>query len=349
MRIRGKSALGYLAVWTFIALLFAGQSLLYSWQEGRRFTAAVALISSLQYWYIWAVVGVPVIWFTHRFPLTRSNWPARAAVHLAVATLCATSHVFLRAATGVALWGDGFEFWKIFVEQFHLNVFVYAAIVGVTHAWIYHNAAVHEAASAAQLTASLSEARLESLSAQLEPHFLFNTLQTASSLVYSNAADAERVLLQLSELLRRALRVRTQQFSTLADELDFVDRYVDILRARFGDRLQFSAAIDPALLNARVPSLLLQPLIENAVKHGITKRPGLGRIELTAILGDRDQLVLSIGDDGPGFADHVHQDGVGLQNTRERLAHLYGDRHTMNLDTAPAGGLVVRISIPLTT
>jgi two-component system LytT family sensor kinase len=339
------SAIRYLAAWTLIALLFAGQSLMVRWREGRSYGVGVAILSSLQYWYLWALLGLLIIPLARRFPITRTNWPRRMLLHMGLAVLFATSHVLLRALTNVLLWGDAFNFAGIFVEQAHLNIVVYGALLGIVHALMYHNISVQQAATSAQLESSLTRARLDALSAQLEPHFMFNTLQAASSLVYTSPAEAEAVLLQLSELLRRVLRVREAQYAPLRDELDFLDRYIQILRARFGERLRYEARADEALMNARIPSLLLQPLVENAIEHGIARRPGPGAIRVSATRNG-DRLILAVTDDGPGFRAGAPAGGVGLNNTRERLQQLYGDQHEIRFDDAASGGLVVTISIP---
>jgi len=187
---------------------------------------------------------------------------------------------------------------------------------------------------------------------QLHPHFLFNTLHTISALIHRDANAADAMLARLSDLLRLTLdRVGTQQLQ-LKEELDFIEKYLEIEHTRFGDRLRVVFDVDPVVLDAAVPSLVLQPLVENALRHGIAPKVSGGRIDIVARRDSSGQLALVVRDDGYGVPhDELEalNEGVGVSNTRSRLALLYGDRYRFEFRTPSSGGLEVTVMIPLIT
>jgi LytS/YehU family sensor histidine kinase len=233
-------------------------------------------------------------------------------------------------------------------------------LLGARAALAIDNARLHtealegreRAVRASQLEAQVVQARLEALRAQLNPHFLFNALNTVAMLVRLNAnADALKAVVSLSEVLRQALAGRGAQEVALREELSLVDHYLQVEQLRFRDRLRVSVEADPQTLEASVPSLILQPLVENAIRHGVARRDEGGRVE---IVGRREtgRLVLEVRDDGPGFPrgwDPAASGRVGLANTRERLERLYGAAFKFETRNAPAGGAVVRVEIPYRT
>ena len=199
-------------------------------------------------------------------------------------------------------------------------------------------------ARAAQLEAQLAHARLDALRMQLNPHFLFNTLHAVSALVERDPAGVRRMIARLSELLRSTLDSRGSEEVPLRDELAFLQRYLDIMAVRFQGRLRVSTSIDESVLEARVPNFILQPLVENALEHGVSRASGDAEIAIVAGR-DGDHLVISIHDRGPGF-DASAESGVGLANTRARLAALYGDAAAVAIRTAPEGGAAAEIRLP---
>jgi sensor histidine kinase YesM len=268
------------------------------------------------------------------------------AAHVALAT----------SARGVildALTERSFDWWSYFRERFFLNLdwemMTYWAIVAVVHALDYHRESQERELTAAQLQAQLAEAQLEALQRQLHPHFLFNTLNTISALMHRDVHAADEMLVQLSDLLRLTLdRIGTQQVP-LTDEVDFLRKYLEIEQTRFGDRLQVNIDVDPEVLDAPVPNLILQPLVENALRHGIGPRVGGGRIDVDARQVE-GSLMMTVRDDGVGLSPdrlNAFHSGVGLSNTRSRLENLYGERHRFEFQTPAGGGLVVTIVIPL--
>jgi signal transduction histidine kinase len=210
---------------------------------------------------------------------------------------------------------------------------------------------LYETRERARALDQLAEAQLHSLRLQLQPHFLFNTLNTITALITPEPRAAERMVAGLSELLRASLRLADEQEVPLARELDHLRLYVDIQQTRFGDRLAVAMDVDPAVRSALVPSLLLQPLVENAIRHGITPRASGGRISVRASR-DADELRLEVRDDGVGAATHdglLAREGVGLTNTRERLRRLHGARHRFAYESRVGSGFAVRIAVPFRT
>ena len=223
------------------------------------------------------------------------------------------------------------------------------------YATLWHERVVHgyllETRERARTQEQLAEAQLHSLRLQLQPHFLFNTLNTIIALIGPEPRAAERMVAGLSELLRASLRLADEQEVPLARELDHLQLYVDIQQTRFGDRLDVDMEVDPAVRSALVPSLLLQPLVENAIRHGISPRATGGRISVRATR-DADELRLEVQDDGVGMpaTDGLPaREGVGLRNTRERLRRLHGKRHRFAYESRPGWGFAVKIALPFRT
>ena len=223
------------------------------------------------------------------------------------------------------------------------------------YATLWHERLVYaylfETRERARALDQLAEAQLHSLRLQLQPHFLFNTLNTITALIAAEPRAAERMVAGLSELLRASLRLADEQEVPLARELDHLRLYVDIQQTRFGDRLAVAMDVDPAVRSALVPSLLLQPLVENAIRHGITPRAAGGRISVRATR-DADDLELEVRDDGVGAATQnggLAREGVGLTNTRERLRRLHGARHRFAYESRVGSGFAVRITVPFRT
>ena len=314
------------------------------------------LALNVTYWYSWALLVPVMLWMARRFRFDRQTWRRSVLAHipavLAVTALHAVLTVSLRMPILTA-YGRDAMWWSSFQELFFLNfdweMMTYWAVVGASHAYDFHRESQAQKLAAAQLQTRLAEASLQSLQRQLHPHFLFNTLHSISALIPRDPEAADAMLGQLSDLLRLTLdRIGTQELP-LKEELDFVQKYVEIERRRFGDRLQVDFDIAPETLDAAVPNMLLQPLVENAIRHGIARKVGGGRVEITARRNDSD-LCLMVRDTGPGLAEARPglSKGVGLANTRSRLEHLFGERHSLDFSEPPGGGLAVKIVIPFT-
>ncbi len=310
------------------------------------------LVLELPVWAFWALLTVPIVMLARRFPLDRTRVGRSVLLHALTAIVVA-----IVAVTFQMLWYQAFNpypvggssvatwFWEYFRRYFVVGFMIYWAAVGVYHAFANYFRYREREVAASRATAQLTEARLRALKMQLHPHFLFNTLNSVSALIDDQPGDARRVLAQLAELLRASLRADARHIITLEDELEFLQRYLDIERLRFGERLDVTLGIDPATRRAGVPSFLFQPLVENAIRHGVARRETDGRIWLSSEWAN-GSLVLDVMDNGPGLPPRPVREGIGLRNTRRRLAELYGTDHALSLRPRPGGGLHVRVAIP---
>jgi sensor histidine kinase YesM len=238
-------------------------------------------------------------------------------------------------------------YWLLLRNRFHGALLTYVLIAMVSYAIAYYRRFRREELLASELRAQLAGAQLQALKAQLHPHFLFNTLHAISSLMHEDMEAADRMISRLGDLLRLALRSGGKQTIPLREELEFVERYLDVERIRFSDRLRTEIRVSPAALEAEVPNLILQPLVENAIRHGITPKSAGGTVRVSGEC-EGDILKLVVSDDGVGLdriEQNVSSSGIGLANIRERLQHLYGDgAHFSMINDA---GLTVTILIPL--
>jgi signal transduction histidine kinase len=303
-------------------------------------------------WAMWGLM-VPVIWrIDARWGFRAVGWPRALALHLGIAcSWFLVQNAIMVGPPEVAESGYmGMSFGQAFRLRFILRLpsalSVYAAIVAAGY-WSWWMARYHRReAQRAQLEAQLAAARLRALRMQLQPHFLFNTLHTIAGHVREGErAVAVDLIARLSRLLRRSLDDAERHEVPLAEEVELLAEYLSLERARFGDSLITRFTIAPDVRRASVPSLILQPLVENALRHGIGPREGPGELTIAA-RRDNGHLVLEVADDGVGYDPARAGAGVGLANTRERLAQLYGDRQRFEIGAGRAGGTVARVEIP---
>ena len=340
------------AAWTVFALLVANQSYTLSALGGRQMPVFVALRPAFLEAVLWALTTIAIFWLARRFPLDRGRVLRGIAVHLVAAVAIAL------VRTGVMVVLRGYLPWLRVLPTFSLqfwgtssqNFLFYALLLGIAHLGLYYRRYREREQAAERLARGLTEARLQALKMQLQPHFLFNTLNAVSALIPAEAKPARRMLARLGDLLRTTLEHEETQEVTLREELAFLEPYLEIEQARLEDRLTVVMKIAPETLDARVPHLILQPLVENAVRHGIAARIEPGRVEISASRGPDDRfLLLEIRDDGRGI-DRDHElgtrRGVGLINIRSRLEQLYGSEHRFKLENQAAGGVLVRITLP---
>jgi signal transduction histidine kinase len=318
---------------------------------------AVLFVLNLGYWYSWACLAPAIIWLSRRFPLDKQSWRLSLPVHVAGVFVATTLHIAMAVATRMGTYwaiGESTDSWRMeaqrmFFLHFDWEMMTYWTIVGLSHALAYHRESQSRALRASQLETRLVEAQLQTLQRQLQPHFLFNTLNTISALMHRDVDAADAMIARLSDLLRLSLQMVGVQEVTLKEELDFLSKYLEIEQTRFRDRLTVVFDIPPDTFDALVPNLVLQPLVENAIKHGIGPRPAPGTITIRSRrVGTMLELVVK--DNGVGLSAARLSDfnrGIGLSNTRSRLEHLYGSLHRFEFRQPAEGGLLVLIAIPL--
>ena len=344
-----------LAAWLVPALLSGFDTYMQNRLEGHAAEWQWVIFNGVD-WLLYAVLTPVVFRASRRFPLRRPHIAGRVAIHIAGALAMCVAwaamgtvlrlEIFPRAAdlTVYKVW-LGFVSWVFTTLPF--GVGVYFALVGIQHSFFYFAQARERETQAARLAAQLSEARLGALRMQLNPHFLFNSLNAITVLVRDgNTADASRMLELLSGVLRQVLQTDRGHETSLKDELDFLERYLAIEQVRFSDRLRPRIAIDASIARAAVPRFLLQPLVENALRHGIARRGDAGMVEIAG-RREGETLVLTVRDDGPGLeATREPAGGVGLSNTRERLEALYGERASLEVANAEGGGAIATVRLP---
>ena len=313
------------------------------------------LALNMTYWWSWAVLVPGILWMARRFRFARTTWRTSLAAHVGGVVAFTAAHTLLTVTCRVLIltsmgrtvdWRD--ELQRLFFLNFDWEMMTYWALVGLSHALDLHRESQERTLAASQLETRLAEAQLQALQRQLHPHFLFNTLHAISALMHRDPDAADAMLARLSELLRLTLDRVTVQQVALRDDMEFIDKYLEIERVRFGDRLQIHESIAPDTLDAAVPTLVLQPIVENAIRHGIAPRVGGGRLEISAVRRN-DRLLLIVQDDGPGLSRAKREaltTGVGINNTRSRLEHLYHGDYRFDFDEPPGGGLKVTIAVP---
>ncbi|HLO00706.1 MAG TPA: histidine kinase [Pyrinomonadaceae bacterium] len=342
--------------WTFFGLLNGTQLYLGLRMEGMRLPLWRVFATDLFGWWPWILATPIVLAMGRRFPLERGTWWRVLPVHILACALIAAAHfAFFTYANGLfSPFGPPrtpHSFWESFLgratSQFHIDLLIYAATLGVSYAVSYYLRFREREFRASQLETQLAQAQLQTLKMQLQPHFLFNTLNGIAGLVRdSRNKAAVNMIAGLSDLLRYTLENAGKQEVPLKEELEFLELYLDIQQMRFSDRLKIEMEIQPETLNAAVPNLILQPLVENAIRHGISRRAAAG---IVGVRAERDDgfLQIKIYDDGPGLRpEDGATEGVGLSNTRARLAQLYGERQKFSLTERAGGGVEALLIIP---
>ncbi len=363
----GVRASRTIALSLIVGTFFTMQTVFMALASGRAINAEWDVFQELLFWVVWALLAPLVVAAARRWPLDARPLYLSLTVHIIASAALAPIqtvvafglHLAALVVTGRVAAHDALPWMRhtgtALVWGVFMGVFFYWVVVGVYTALHFRRLYTAERMSAAELAgrsakleAELTRAHLNALRSQLRPHFLFNTLNAISVLTTEDAAKARGMILRLGSLLRRSLDEEQHEVS-LEEELRFLDEYLDIQRVRFGDRLSVISAIDPAVTTARVPVLLLQPLIENALEHGAPEDGGTTSIALS-ITRAGDTVRVTIEDSGPGPPEAPdRRDGIGLRNTRERLRQLYGDRATLTLRRrlgSPGGGGCVDILLP---
>jgi len=335
--------LGLLLFWTAMGLFFA--------------TAGAGIAHGLATWYIWGLLGWAMVMVDRRLPVPQERLSVRLLWHVPLSLLFSLLYVCVAMLVDAAFLQGGPHApdWQrlgnaIRRGAVQWNVLNYWLILGAYLAFNYHRDAQERRRRAAHVESLLTEARLSALRAQLHPHFLFNALNTVSAYVETDPRRARAMLGHLGDLLRFSLDSEDRREVSLAEEIEALDHYLAIQCARFAGRLRTQVDIPPELLDARVPGLVLQPLVENAITHGLSDLPGAGEIRVSA-RGPENDLALTVADNGVGLPAGWSLDrdaGIGLSNTRSRLEETYGAAHHFSILPAAGGGVVAEIRIPRT-
>ena len=351
--------------WTLIAVLTSANSLLEPrarglWQPIVPFATMLVTFANA---YLWALLTPPIFLLADRYALERTSWSTRAlfiplGLVIAICVDMATSYLRSLLFYAPTPLSPELEAIARLRRLWFMNEFiVFVAVVAAGFARNYfvryrmrREEAVNLKAQAAQLQAQLADARLAALRTQLNPHFLFNTLHAVSALVERDPRGVRRMVARLSELLRTTLDEADEPEVPLSRELTFIERYLEVMQIRFQGRLHVEMNVDSDVRDALVPNLILQPLVENAIKHGISKLSSGGYIEVTATR-EGERVIISVRDNGPEVTldQPPSPHSLGLRNTRARLAALYGPDQSLTLKHAAAGGLIAEVSLPYHT
>ncbi len=345
----------YLTMFTLLGLLSAVHSFGANAYRGWVVPWYSVVAMCLLLWWEWALLAVGIIIFAYRFPLELHNWRRRLLLYAVAGALIPfvkiamdypIIEVFYHTQPGLMPF-QGFLL-AAFASQYEKYALICYGLLGIANAWRYYCQARDREVRTRVLEVQLAQTEMQLLKSQLQPHFLFNTLNAISALIYKDVDMADHMLARLGDLLRLSLDNADQEEVPLRQELAFTRAYLEIEQVRFSDRLRVEWHVEKGLEQAIVPYLILQPLVENAIKHGIRPHKGRGRIQITARRHQR-WLQLQVSDNGPGLPAGANAvcEHVGLSNTRARLRQLYDDQHRIELGNGALGGLSVTIEVPL--
>jgi two-component system, LytTR family, sensor kinase len=345
----GKLLLWGFAFWTAFALIFAVQY----WLLGVLQTFPHIVGNQLASWWPCALLTPPLAALTIRIRALHGSRARALLLHAAgAAGFLLVGGALMGGLESLLPWADApggtlAAARHGVLRYFGADLLLYCLVIAATTAAAHAAESRRRGIAAATYARQLAEARLHVLSAQLQPHFLFNTLHAVSALIWEDQARADRLLARLSDLLRLTLRSGSRMETTLEEELALLERYAEIQETRYGDRLRIRIEVDPAARRAMVPRLILQPLVENAIRHGITRRTAPGQVDVSARAG-AGRLHLTVRDDGVGIpSERPLREGVGLGVTRARLRQLYGAAQSFELSAGQGGGAVCALVIPL--
>jgi hypothetical protein len=347
---RASRWLAGFAVWTLLGAISFAQTVVTLRKLGERVHPVGHTIEHMANWYTCALFTPVFFALVRRFPLDRGRRARNAAVYVAAVLGAALLKLplYLGVLDAAGLLLRRVTLTDVFERNYISEVVSFGVMLAVVYGVEMHWRARERELQAARLSEQLTGARLELLTATLQPHFLFNSLQAVSTLMHRDVAAADAMIGGLSDLLRRSITDGAAEVP-VREEMELVRCYLSIMHVRFGDRLTSELRVDPGAEDALVPRLILQPLVENAIRHGIARRPGAGRVRVEAS-AEADRLLLRVADDGPGGAHHgggFEREGTGLSNTRLRLRERFGDDHALRVSNGDGEGLEVRLELPL--
>jgi two-component system LytT family sensor kinase len=341
---RSINGLLYFGVWTLIGIFFATQTYIGGLYSDRPLTWTQAFIVALVAWYLRALFAPAIFWLAQRFTISRSKWFKSVLIHVAASLAFAIAEQVIYDA--VVIRFSEIPRRILSPVELHMNLLTYWAVLGVAHFRASYRRSRESELAASQLEAELNGAKLDLLRAQLHPHFLFNTLNGISELMHEDVEQADLMLGNLSEMLRSALEHSGKREVTLSAELEFLRRFLEVQSMRFQHRLTFQIVAPPELLSCCVPYLVLQPIVENSILHGIARSPAAGSIRVNAC-DKNGMLQIEVRNTGPGLPSGGIKEGLGLRNTRLRLLHSYGVHYKLEVANALEGGVRVTVEFPV--
>ena len=344
-------------LYTLIAVLMTGYRYLDDLSRERPGTFSIRTLEEATGVYSVFLLLPLVFLFARKYLFERKGWLRLGFLHLAGAVLFSAAHTTLMAVSrhfispliGLGPYDYGIMTYR-YPMEFSNDLVGFTVIVGLYSFYQRLRIAQAQQLAAAELQTRLAQAQLENLRLQLQPHFLFNTLNTISAVMYEDVHAADAMIAQLSDLLRLTLRASRSHEIPLAEELEITRLYLDLMQKRFENKLRVTYSIDASLNETLVPQLILQPLLENSLRHGM--KAGSSTMELSiAAHRENGSLILQVSDTGSGLGENdpkgVFGRGLGLSNIRDRLAHLYGDKQLFSIANRPSGGAEVTLRVPL--
>lgn len=358
-----------LAVWIFLSL--AATATIYQMYRVTGNATSVGTVAGMEFSQMLSYLPLTPFAFALaiRYPIQRGNWIKPVLLYLLAGLVFTLGHITIRGFTPYGVWDSKarewtYTFWDTHAHSFRFPLQMvkreflasvvddiastYLPVVFIAHALLYSHNSQQKELRAVQLSGQLATARLQVLKSQIQPHFLFNTLHSISALMLTNVVAADRMMTYLSDLLRMSLEDKGSQLTTLNRDLEFLSVYLEIEKTRFEEKLRVAFDVEPECLDAQVPHLFLQPLVENAVRHGTSKRSQVGEINITARRRD-EKLEIWIRDNGPGIVDSeedLFKRGLGLSVTRERLETLYASEQECRIRNLTTGGAEVYVRLP---
>lgn len=341
-------------VWTIVALFFSTQVYIMYFSDNRPIPYAKSFFVQASACYLWALVTPLVLWLARNHPIDRNHWRKKVGVHVLISFLLVSALIVIHFVIYMLIANrpemitpmNTFAYYYPNLDRWLL---VYWFIFLMSHAFYYYRSYRRGELRASKLQTELVQAQLEALKMQVHPHFLFNTLHSISALLSKDTEAARKMITRLGDFLRLTLENAGETEVTLQKEIEFLNSYLEIERIRFRGRLATEITVDPAVLDAKVPNLILQPLVENAMRHAIANSVS-GRVEVEAVPSN-GSLHIEVRDNGCGLSSERQslprkKGGLGLANTRARLSGLYGSEARLELSNRPTGGVTVTLEIP---